>query len=160
MGVVIGFGIAQRTAMGAQAAAQGFVLFRQVVGRPAFTHGQLGQRGAGAFLGHLAGGFHGVFELGALGFGQGRGVDGGHGKGGVFFNQIWLKRLLDKREQLWFLPWRVAYRWACRQPPRGKLVYDCQQYARRLCTLCTRRFSFVGSLFALLLLGQRIGPAL
>ena len=61
LGVIQGFGIAQRTAMGAQAAAQGFVFGRQVVRRFALAHGQLGQRGAGAFLGHLAGGFHGVF---------------------------------------------------------------------------------------------------
>ena len=71
LGVVIGFGIAQRAAMGAQAAAQGFVFFRQVVGRPTLGHGQLGQRGAGAFLGDLAGSFDGGFKLGALGFGQG-----------------------------------------------------------------------------------------
>ena len=69
LGVVIGFGITQRPAMGTQAAAQGFVVVAQVVGRPALGHGQLGQCGAGAFLGHLAGGFDGGFELGTLGFG-------------------------------------------------------------------------------------------
>ena len=71
LGVVQGFGIAQCAAMGAQAAAQGFVVVAQVVGCPALGHSQLGQCGAGAFLGHLARGFDGVFELGALGFGQG-----------------------------------------------------------------------------------------
>ena len=61
LGVVVSLGIAQRAAMGTQAAAQGFMFVAQIIGRPALGHSQLGQCGAGAFLGHLAGGFDGVF---------------------------------------------------------------------------------------------------
>ena len=61
LGVVGGLGIAQRPAMRAQAAAQGFVVVAQVVGRTGLAHGQLGQLGAGAFFGRLAGCFDGVF---------------------------------------------------------------------------------------------------
>ena len=71
LGVVGRLGIAQRTAVRAQAAAQGLQLIGQVVGGPGFAHGQLAQGRAGALLSHLAGGLDGVFQLGALGFGEG-----------------------------------------------------------------------------------------
>ena len=61
LGVVSCLGIAQRAAVGAQAAAQGFFVVGKVVGGLGLTHSQLGQRGAGAVFSHVAGGFDGVF---------------------------------------------------------------------------------------------------
>ena len=61
LGVIRCLGVAQTAAMRAQAAAQGFEFAGQVVGCHALAHRQLGQRGAGGFLGGAAGGFDGVF---------------------------------------------------------------------------------------------------
>ena len=49
--------------MPTQAAAQGFELVSQGVRGLGFTDGELGQGGAGTFLGCVARGFDGAFEL-------------------------------------------------------------------------------------------------
>ena len=70
MGVVLGLHVAQRPAMGAQAAAQGLEVVTQVVRRLRLAHGQLPQRGQRGLLGYVAGELDGVLELAAQGLRQ------------------------------------------------------------------------------------------
>ena len=51
--------------MGSQAAAQGFALFTQVVGRFGVAYSQLCQCGLRGFFRQVAGGFDCILELGA-----------------------------------------------------------------------------------------------
>ena len=67
LGVVGCLGVAQRTAVGAQSAAQGLEVVTQVVRGLCLAHGQLQKRSQRGLLGHVAGRLDGVLELAAQG---------------------------------------------------------------------------------------------